>query len=252
MTSKRMSCTEEHEYLCGLKFLFELLAKATKEAGLRCAVVGGVAFYALLGKKYETIRQNGTTRDIDLVGLEDPCNSIEAILELLRSRGYRLPVYFSHPKPENYKPSLMQVFSQLKRTGDGYSIVFREIEMLLTPKACELHEVSLITAIGTIPMQTFHPRVLLLRYLIRMGMLKRKDVEKVKKLALYCAKHGDDYGFLNRRKDCRPFNNFAKDVRNKYPLHMRMLLAYDRLDYMLNSSLSHRLPHFVLRYFAAI
>ena len=79
MTSKRMSCTEEPEYRCGLKFLFELLAKATKEAGLRCAVVGGVALYALLGKKYETIRQTRSTRDTALVRRHAHLHSIRSI-----------------------------------------------------------------------------------------------------------------------------------------------------------------------------
>lgn len=249
MNQKHMSGTEERKFLRHLKLFFKELAKAEK-TGLRYAVVGGVALAAWSGELYKPMRSNGTMRDIDVVVFDDPCNCTKDIEKRLRLSDYQIPVAFSRAKSEKYRPHV-QLFSQLKRTQKGYSIVFRGVEMPLSDKMCKLCLVNLVTSIGNaIPIRTFHPSVLLHRYLIRVGGLKEKDRKKVTAFARYCVKSVGVYGSMHDRADCRAFHEFARNVRERYPWYTRFLQAYNYVDHQVfNSLLSHRMiPRHVSRF----
>ena len=250
MTSKRMSCTKEREYHCGLEFLFQELAMAEEE-GLRYVVVGGVALAAWSGEIYKPVRSNGSLRDVDVLVIDDPKNCVEEIEKRLRLSGLKFNVDFSHVKPKEYR-SRVSLFPQLKRTEMGHSFVFRSVEVPLSAKALKHHWVSLTTSIGTIPIRTFHPHVLLHRYLIRLGALKAKDIEKVRAFA----RHMKSVGLISfsDHADYREYHEFARRVKERYPWYMMCLRVYNYVDHkFFNSLLSHRLiPHSILRYLIAL
>lgn len=249
MANKHMSNTEEREYLCGLKCFFQELDSAEKTMGLLYGVVGGLALDAWSGEMYEPERSNGTMKDIDVLVFDDPCNSIKGIEKRLRACGFKLSVDFSRAKSENYR-SRVQLFSQLKRTREGYSLVFRGVERPLSKKACQLYSANLVTLIGTIPIRTFHPSILLHRYIIRVGGLKEKDRQKVAAFARHCVRLAGSDRFLSGHADYRIFHEFARNVREKYPWYARCLRAYNYIDHQVfNSLLSHRLiPRFAFRF----
>ncbi len=206
--------------------------------GFVYAIVGGAALSAWASELYEPVRENGTIRDIDIVVLEDPVNSVAEITRKLESKnGFNIPVDFNTVKNQEYRQQF-QMLSHFKRTGRHYSIIFRKVEHGLPEEVTELHYVDLKTAGATHSFATFNPHTLVHLYIHRVGSLKRKDVAKVRSFMRKCHSHKTckDHGVY------RTFHEYSRRVRASYPIYSLCIRLYNYLDKVLfNCLLSHKI-----------
>jgi hypothetical protein len=223
---------------------FENLIKILeKDKEFVYAIVGGTALSAWMGESLSLYRENGTLRDIDIVVLKDP-NKRTRYLKKLK---FEMPVDFSFAKGEGYRQPF-QVLSQFKKIGQQYGLVFRNVEMVLPEVLTNLYKVPIKTRTGVVNFQTFNPITLAHLYIHRVGILKMKDVVKIK-------------GFIRKMHHLRIFNTdhthykvfheYAAAIRHHYPFYSWAIRIYNYLDLSLfNCRMSHKyIPPILMKKF---
>lgn len=229
--------TIERRVLAELATLVQGLENA-RSRGMRYAIVGGVAVAASLGQEYEVFRPNGTVRDVDIMIIDDPHQEASKMKEIYQetfTESHVLPVHMNLIKSEDYA-SPLQFLSHLKKVGNEYALVFRSITQRIPQDLMETRTVLLETRLGTINIQTFDPGVLYHLYLQRVGMLKHKDVSKIRAMIRDFAKRdlmplGEDH------QKYRTFHTFAHAIRDTYPAYTSAMKLYNYLDHVLSDSL---------------
>jgi len=120
-----------NELLEQTKFLFNYLDEAQEE-GLVYTVVGGVSLYAYTNTEYEPIRNNGTSRDIDIIVFEDPTDYVKKFKENSVKQNKRnqdvLRVDFNYVKDAQYHSST-QLLSHLKRNNDVNGVSHHSLDV---------------------------------------------------------------------------------------------------------------------------
>jgi hypothetical protein len=237
----------EEKLFENMQFLIEML-NTEEQNGLRYAVVGGVAMAAYREQQeYQPLRENKTARDVDIYILDDPQNRMPEIERMLAERhstqkGMMPPVSFNAVKEEDYA-SRTQLLGSLKKNGDGHSIVFRDVEKVLPNDIMALCEREVKFRGQSAAIKTFNAGVLLHLYITRIGSLKSKDRGKVtqflRETPSLRAAGGKD---PEEHRKYRVFHEFAREVREKYPVYASAIRLYSIVDdKFFGSLLSHRI-----------
>ena len=242
-----------------MRFLMNIL-NAEEVNGLRYAVVGGVAMAAYREhQEYQPLRENRTARDVDIYILDDPEQRLPEIEKILADRGKTQgdampPVSFNEVKAEDYA-SRTQLLGSLKKSGDGYSMVFRDVEKLLPDDIMTLSDQTIKFRDQSVDIKTFNAGVLLHMYITRIGSLKSKDREKVTKFlretpSLRAAGGKDP----EEHRKYRVFHEFAREVRERYPIYAASIRAYSIIDdKFFGSLISHKvIPEKLLQMLIAL
>ncbi|PIP55866.1 MAG: hypothetical protein COX06_00900 [Candidatus Zambryskibacteria bacterium CG22_combo_CG10-13_8_21_14_all_42_17] len=204
-------------------------------------IVGGTALQGWMGESLSFYRENGTLRDIDIIVLEDP-NKRSEYLQKLK---FDMPVDFSFAKEESYRQPY-QVLSQFKKNGnEQYSLVFRSVEVPLSKEVTALCRVNTITPTGIVNFQTFNPITLAHLYIHRVGILKMKDVIKIKR---FVKKIHNSGVFDTVHTHYKVFHEYAAAIRHNYPFYSWAIRTYNYLDFSLNCRMSHKyIPSVILK-----
>lgn len=204
-------------------------------------IVGGTALSAWMGESLSLYRSNGTLRDIDIIVLKDPNKSLRHLKRL----NFDMPVDFSITKDESYRQPF-QVLSQFKKSGKQYALVFRNVEMVLPEEVTVLYRVPIKTRTGVVNFQTFNPITLAHLYIHRVGILKMKDVIKVKRFIKKIHRMGV---FDTNHTHYKVFHEYAAAIRHYYPFYSWAIRTYNYLDLSLfNCRMTHRyVPSFLLK-----
>ncbi|OGD86179.1 hypothetical protein A2Z23_02295 [Candidatus Curtissbacteria bacterium RBG_16_39_7] len=105
-----------------------------------------------------------------------------------------------------------------------YQKIFRGLKTPLPNRVMETKTVFFQGA----NIKTLIPETILHLYIARGGCLKPKDKEKLKLLANHIRKHPTS-GVSH--EDFLPFHQFARDLRNQYPVHAKAYWLLSRVDH---------------------
>lgn len=227
-----------------------------KAEGLQYAVLGGFALNAIVGNQYVAERKNRrkTLRDLDIIVLKYPGNTLKRLKKRIREMRRRrditlLDVSINVAPPPEYRQKT-QMSSTIKQHADGgYALVFRDLEAVVPKNLTRLERRS-ITMPGqtqTLTFDTFGPLMHIGRYMTRVGFIKPKNTEKVD---IFVEKIKEIYGLSEEdlRGALKLFDNFARDMREEYPWHHRLMKWGIALEGR-GPSLPSKLQQFILELF---
>jgi len=245
---------EKNVYEKCLRSIFNKLSKSD----LDWRLVGGIALSFSLNKFPEPRRCNGSIKDLDIVVLDNNTEATEKIEEFYKffrkemtkfNREHpNAPVYpevnFSQAKSKEYleKPTknYFQLMSHFLREDSRFFLQFRNIVEEVAPEIFELHNLEVETKNGILSVPSFSLETIVHSYLVRVGRIKSKDIDKLKKFF----KKAKDMDLLktNDHHLYLPYHRFAKKIRKKYNITSKLWQLYTLVDYKLfNSLLSHKL-----------
>lgn len=228
----------------GMRAVIERLNLEEEKSGLKYAIVGGVALAAWTHAGHNPVRENKTARDLDVMVLEDPQNKIPGIENELKEKEKRgeivPPVTLGVVKPENYRAKT-QLFAHYKKSADGYYAVFREVEKKIPPELLEIQQANIRINGNDTNIKTFAPGTLLHLYLNRVGSLKHKDIAKITKFLRESPELRAVAKNPKEHAKYRVFHEFAREIRQKYPVYSAAIKAYNLMDHALfNCLASHK------------
>lgn len=227
MTEKEGFSKEKQQFLNHLQNVVDIIASNQSET----VIVGGIALRAAMNKPVEFQRSNGTTPDIDIIGLgPNPENLKKTIKEIDKYRksfpncpavGLE-PVYFSNQVKKNYSP--LEMVSGLRKDDNGrYFLTFRSLDQEISP----LTMLPFTRQYGEVNISTLSQETIYYRYRTRVGFLKPKDEIKTKEFCDHINKTGGDHIdptlFL-------PYVEFCQRINEKHPLVVKISKAYWNFD----------------------
>jgi hypothetical protein len=243
------------EYVESLRLVLQKLDGA-KSQGLLYAVVGGTALAAFSNEPYSPLRENNTPRDLDILILEDPnraSDSIQRAAEAQSERGQvTVPTNFNRVQPETYNPNF-QMLGRVKKTSNGYTLVFRKIEFELPNEVMATVRTQLNTTAGILEMDTLSPNTLLHLYIDRIGSIKPKDAQKLRIFAQTLSRSGAVHFSADHSK-YEVFHSFAKAMKEEYPVYVNALRLFTEIDQAIFGSLIAQklIPERILKYLTNI
>ncbi len=232
--NRSSSSNQETQFLSHLKNIVDI-----SQEKANVVVVGGIALRASMNQPVESHRPNGTTPDIDMIGLGPNPD----ILQQTRSRVYQYrhshpdcpqvsfePVRFSSNPKRFYSP--LEFLSGLRRDNHGeYSLTFRGIDQPIAYQTMDVFP----RHYGSIQIPTLPQETTLHRYQTRMGYLKPKDVTKVEEFRRYIEQNGGD-GL--DPKFYQSYLDFCQKINQDYPLIVKITQAYWNFDAKNNGKIS--------------
>ncbi len=227
---------------------------------ITAAVVGGVALLSYQNEgNVPFVRNDGTIRDIDMQGMSKPVvlssgiTNYQAAQQKLKALAkeykYFPPVTLEPPIPLEAggvrldKPKFSELLTRMGIDPEGnYHLVFRRlVSPPLPQETVRLHKIR----INGIPFLSFDWYTLILRYYIRFGDIKPKDI---KKLNAFRAKMLNRYPELPASfslKNADIFLNFACEIVETYPKLVALQLFYWKTigEWAAHSKLLHSLGY---------
>lgn len=211
-----------------LRAQLALLSYVFEQTNLQYSVVGGLA----LESTVLPYRSNGTLRDLDVLSLGPDQQTATDIIQLFdHTRTVSDPsfpelglesAYFSDT-PVPY--SAFSVLSGLRvsPTTDDVYLSYRGIERLVDRATLETRAHK----INGVVFQRFPRLTILLRYILRGGVLKPKDESKVMKLLLEIMQDREGEPDLEHYQS---YIEFIYEVREKYPHFIWAFRTFWALD----------------------
>lgn len=221
-------------YTCHLHTIADTLAKDAIEYSL----VGGLAIKATLEKPGVPKRDNGTLIDFDAVAFGPDAQRIQtslATLKIQRCQREVFPELGIEPielsdTPLPHKNTMM--LSSMRRNSNGeYFLVYRDIEVKIPSETMKLH----MRSVNGVDFPCFCAKTLLFRYLIRGGIAKEKDLDKLTELESYIICHPSE----NPKDELyAPYLDFVERIREAYPRTIRVYDAYWSIDHAMGDRIS--------------
>ncbi len=233
-------CEREAAIREGFEHAMTVLEEYREKYGTEYAVVGGCALKAHMGEEIALVRSDGTVRDIDVIILHDPQGRGQDLVETLRAIDHA-DIGVTLPQAKDSHTEGHQIFRQIVCDDQGrYYLVFRDIRMEVddTVMKTERIKVDLAGMQEHYDLRTFSPGTLLHLYLTRIGMLKPKDISKIRHFARTMKRAGQ----LPLGPDHAPyrtFHTFAHEMRTRYKLHNVAVKAFLFLDQVCHGALNH-------------
>jgi hypothetical protein len=208
-----------------------------KQANL--VIVGGIALRASMNKSVQFRRSNGTTPDIDMIGLGPNLTILHQTKKEINkyrksqtdcpSVGIEFVKFSDHPQ-KIYKPS--EVISGIRRDQHGeYYLTFRSVDQ---PIAYQTMDVFIrrygLAKIPTLPQETIFRR-----YEVRMGYVKPKDKQKIDEFEQYIKDNGGD-GLDPKLYES--YYLFCQKVNKEHSNALKLTKLFWNLDLKLNGKIS--------------
>lgn len=206
---------------------------------VQAVCVGGISLRSVLNKPVEYQRPNGTTPDIDMIGLGPNPEKIEKSQSEIKK--YRQsfpdsppvtlePVLFSDTPKGKY--SFFETLSGLRLDNNGeYYLTYRSIDQFISNQTMAI----IPRLYGPINIPTLPQETTFCRYFARTGKIKPKDKEKVIELGYQIIKTGGD----NIQSDLYwPYYEFVQKINKKYPIPVTITDLYWKIDFLTGSRIS--------------
>lgn len=204
--------------------------------GAQIAIVGGIALKAHLNKPVEFMRKNGSTPDLDAIGLGPDKKTLSTTIEMMQRYNRKNPdspaiglenVIFSD-NPSRKSPFVF--LSGLRNNSDGdFFLTFRDIETRIYPDTMKIINVPYgKIMIPTLPLNTIY-----WRYFVRSGIVKPKDINKLEEMFEYIQKTGqmDELNY-------RSYEEFRNLILERYWIPLLLVRFYWWLDIKTNGRMS--------------
>ena len=235
MTEQTVFSDSKQQFLNHLKNVIEI----TESNQTEIVIVGGIALRSAMEKPVEFQRSNGTTPDIDIIGLgpnsENIQKSIQEIDQYRKSNpscpsvGLE-PVKFSDKPSTRY--SLIEMLSGIRRDSQGeYFLTLRSVD-----QSIDSLTMSQVTRnYGGVKIPTLPQETILYRYLVRMGYFKPKDINKLQEFRHHLNQTGGD--FLNPELYLS-YIEFCQRVKEKHPVVICITETYWKFDKAIGGKIS--------------
>jgi len=235
MTENQAFSPERESFLNHLQNIVDI----TKNNQTEVVIVGGIALRAAMKKPVEFQRSNGTTPDVDMIGLgPNPENIQKTIKEISQYQksfsncppvGLE-PIDFSHKTREKYP--LLEMVSGIRKDDHGrYFLTFRSIEQ-------EIDKLTMMLVsrhYGEINILTLPQETILHRYYTRVGFLKPKDEIKINEFCEHITNTGGDHLDPNLFNSYR---EFCERINEKHPLVVKLTKTFWNLDQKIGGKIS--------------
>jgi hypothetical protein len=210
-----------------------------KQNQTEVVIVGGIALRSAMDKPVEFKRPNGSTPDIDMIGLgPNRQNIAKTISDIDKYRknfpdcppvGLE-PVDFSNKAKKLYSP--IEFLSGLRKDDSGrFFLTFRSVEQEID----SLTMLPVSRRYGGIEIPTLPQETILNRYSIRGGYLKPKDINKIEEFCHHIEKTGGDH--LDPSLFV-PYVEFCQRINIKHPIVIKITKAYWNLDQKIGGKIS--------------
>jgi hypothetical protein len=208
-----------------------------ERAGVDYVLVGGLPVRAVLGEAIEGRRRNGTLIDVDMIGLGPDRDRIENVRRRFRELSARdrhfpevgiEPAVFAN---EERGGRSMQFLSGLE-VGDGkYFLTYRDIKVEIPPESMrKVNREVLGVMMPSLPAET-----LMWRYVVRGGVVKPKDEEKLARLNTWVVGHPEEQITPQSRA---AFEAFTEAVVDRYRFAVNLYKAYWQIDRLTGDRIS--------------
>jgi hypothetical protein len=233
--SERLDPTiEQIEFNSHLRTFAQILTSEKIDYSL----VGGLALKATLGETITPRRKNGTLVDFDAVAFGPSTQKIsETITAIQHEKGVQIVfpdvgiegIEFSDT---TLKHSNRMMLSSMRKNSFGeYFLVYRDIEVKIPSETMVVHP----RMVNGVEFPCFSAKTLLYRYLIRGGIAKEKDLDKLTGLCDYIYNHENE----NPSDELYvPYLEFAEKIREKSPHTIKLYDAYWSVDHALGNRIS--------------
>jgi len=222
------------QFLHHLKEVVEI----AKSNETQVVVVGGIALRATMKKDVQSVRPNGTTPDVDMIGLGPNIQNIKNTKKEIRLYCRANPdcpsvdlepVTFADTHERH---SLLEGISSLRKNSNGsYFLTFRGIDQPIDAKTMEVVTLNY----GGVEFPSLPPLTLLHRYKTRVGVLKPKDVQKINEFKEYIKSNGgadlDSSLYLS-------YIEFCQRMHQEYPRVVNFVKWYWDFDYKHDGKIS--------------
>lgn len=245
---------EKNIYEGVLKNIFNKL----NETNLDWRLVGGTALSFCLNKIPNPRRCDNSIRDLDIIILDNQPEAVEEtkkFFEFFRKEmeGFNkthpnAPVYpevnFSQVKTKEYlkesDKSFFQLMPHILRDDSRFFLQFRDVLEEVDSRVFDPYFLKVNTEKGALCAPSFSPETLVHLYLTRIGFIKPKDLDKLKKFLRKIKQTN-----IPETKDHQlylPYHRLAKRIRKRYKVMSKLWQLYTFIDYKLfNSALTHKL-----------
>lgn len=202
------------------------------------SLVGGLALKAILGEAVPARRKNGTVHDFDAIAIGPDSSSInQALTELTQVKGRDPlfpeigiePIAFSD-KPVPYGP--LTTLSTMRRDKrDRFFLVYRDIEVPIASETMAVKRVKL----NGIELPVLPEKTIFYRYLVRGGLLKMKDDDKLNLLA----RHISSNKISNPNDELyAAYMEFVSKIGEEHPLPLKLFETFWKADHALGELFS--------------
>ncbi len=204
--------------------------------GVEWTLVGGLALKAILGEKVEATRKNGTVVDLDGLAIGPNKFQINGALDELRtfSKEPLFPEIGIEPCVLGPKPNgsgRLETLSYLRVNAGNFFLGYKDIEQRIDPRTMA----NAPQKVNGIELPCLPRKTILFRYLLRGGVLKTKDNEKLVKLENSILDNWNNEPDDSLYKD---YLEFAARIRETYPNSVRLYNLYWQLDHLTGDRIS--------------
>ncbi|MBI4065109.1 hypothetical protein HY409_01950 [Candidatus Gottesmanbacteria bacterium] len=209
---------------------FGEIIKTLEQNGINYRVIGGMAiagYLQTLGEDYHTMpyRPNHTARDVDVLVLDQPTDSLQKILTSLKKEYPEVSLTglktLQEALAENdiiRKDLYPHKYSRIVQENGEFLQVYGEISTPLTTADIEAVHVNY----DGLKIKTLRPEVLAGLYLTRGGAIKFKDLPKIERLYKVAPFRMPDN-----------FIDFSRSMRSTYPTYYRNFLLWELYYYLI-------------------
>ncbi len=233
MALEKFAPNEEHAYIENLKAISATL----NSHKINYAIVGGVALNTILGLPFKHRRKNGTLVDLDGILYGPDTETIKAAEKDLEdlSKQPVFPELGLESATFGKKSRLFNPFALLSGlhvdSAGRYFLTFGSIQEEIPAETMEIT----YRQYAGVTMPFLPAKTTLYRFLVRGGVLKPKDNEKLRALEEYIVEHADQEppdGYYI------PYLRFVERVREKYPISVNTYTRYWEFDRWIGGRLS--------------